>query len=324
MQELALVINNPVDGHWLQHIDWNKTEFEKAIEEVVKDYQNVAYGEGQIKQAKADRASLNKLKKAIEDRRKEVKKVVNTPYDLFEKEVKEVSSKLDNAIAQIDMQVKSAEEKQKAEKRKQIESYFQSAVGELIEKVKFDRIFEQQWLNSTTSMSSIKQSIDAKVETIRNGYSFFESMKDDEKSVGLMTYEKNFDLGMALADVNVYRQKKEANDRLKAQNDERLKKMTGETRTEEPEPSKTGEVESIDPVMAVVEQNEEDSNDGKIVKTISVPFNGTNLDYILGVLRGITAPKRGSISISFLGTEKQIQGVLSKINENGIKFKDRE
>lgn len=321
MQELALVINNPVEGHWLQHIDWNKEEFEAKIEEATKDYADLAYTDDQIKQAKADRASLNKIKKAIEDRRKEVKRAVNAPYDTFEKEVKEVTAKLDSAIAQIDAQVKASEEKQKAEKKIQIESYFQSAVGDLIEKVRFDRIFEQSWLNSTASMASVKQTIDAKLETIRNGYRFFEAMGDDEKSVGLMAYEKNFDLGLALADVNAYRQKKEANDRLKAQNDERLKNMTGETRTEEPDAQG---LESVAPVMTIVEAEEEDNNEEKIVKTISVPFNGTNLDYILGVLRGITTPKRGSISISFLGTDTQIQGVLSKMKNNGIKFKEEE
>lgn len=321
MQELALVINNPVEGHWLQHIDWNKEEFETKIEEATKDYADLAYTEDQIKQAKADRASLNKIKKAIEDRRKEVKRAVNAPYDTFEKEVKEVTAKLDSAIAQIDAQVKAFEEKQKAEKKIQIESYFQSAVGDLIEKVRFDRIFEQSWLNSTASMASVKQTIDAKLETIRNGYRFFEAMGDDEKSVGLMAYEKNFDLGLALADVNAYRQKKEANDRLKAQNDERLKNMTGETRTGEPDEHG---LESVAPVITIVEAEEEDNNEEKIVKTISVPFNGTNLDYILGVLRGITTPKRGSISISFLGTGTQIQGVLSKMESNGIKFKEEE
>ena len=321
MQELALVINNPVEGHWLQHIAWNKEEFEAKIEEATKDYADLAYTDDQIKQAKADRASLNKIKKAIEDRRKEVKRAVNAPYDTFEKEVKEVTAKLDSAIAQIDAQVKASEEKQKAEKKIQIESYFQSAVGDLIEKVRFDRIFEQSWLNSTASMASVKQTIDAKLETIRNGYRFFEAMGDDEKSVGLMAYEKNFDLGLALADVNAYRQKKEANDRLKAQNDERLKNMTGETRTEEPDAQG---LESVAQVMTIVEAEEEDNNEEKIVKTISVPFNGTNLDYILGVLRGITTPKRGSISISFLGTDTQIQGVLSKMKNNGIKFKEEE
>lgn len=321
MQELALVINNPVEGHWLQHIDWNKEEFEAKIEEATKDYADLAYTEDQIKQAKADRASLNKIKKAIEDRRKEVKRAVNAPYDTFEKEVKEVTAKLDSAIAQIDAQVKASEEKQKAEKKIQIESYFQSAVGDLIEKVRFDRIFEQSWLNSTASMASVKQTIDAKLETIRNGYRFFEAMGDDEKSVGLMAYEKNFDLGLALADVNAYRQKKESNDRLKAQNDERLKNMTGETRTGEPDEHG---LESVAPVITIVEAEEEDNNKEKIVKTISVPFNGTNLDYILGVLRGITTPKRGSISISFLGTDTQIQGVLSKMESNGIKFKEEE
>lgn len=322
MQELALVINNPVEGHWLQHIDWNKEEFEAKIEEATKDYADLAYTEDQIKQAKADRASLNKIKKAIEDRRKEVKRAVNAPYDTFEKEVKEVTAKLDSAIAQIDAQVKASEEKQKQEKKVQIESYFQSAIGDLIEKVCFDQIFEQSWLNSTTSMASIKQTIDAKLDTIRNGYSFFGSMEDDEKNVGLMTYEKNFDLGTALADVNAYRQKKEANERLKAQNDEKLKKMTGETRIEEPEPSEIEAVETIDPIMAVTEPEAAENNEEKIIKTISVQFNGKNLDYILGALRGITMPKKGTISVSFLGTDAQVQDVLTKIKSIGIKYKD--
>lgn len=321
MNELTLIINKPAESQWLKHIDWNKDQLEQGINSAIENYKDVAYGDDQIKEAKADRAALNKLKKAIEDRRKEVKRAVNAPYDTFEKEVKEVTAKLDEAIAQIDAQVKASEEKQKKEKKAKIEEYFQTAVGDLAEKVRFDQIFEQSWLNSTSSMSSIKQAVDAHLDTIRNGYSFFGAMNDDEKNVGLTTYEKNFDLGTALADVNAYRQKKEADERLKAQNDERLKRMIGETTIEEPQ--KVGEIESIGLAISEPESETPDSSE-KVIKTISIQFNGKNIDYILGVLRGVTTPKKGTINVSFLGTDEQIYRVLSDIKSSGIRFKEED
>ena len=46
---------------------------------------NLVYTADQIKDAKKDRAKLNKFVTALEDKRKEIKKQVMQPYTAFEK-----------------------------------------------------------------------------------------------------------------------------------------------------------------------------------------------------------------------------------------------
>ena len=68
-KELSVVISDPVQGNFLKEISWNKEEFRKKVSEIAARYDGLTYTEDQIKAAKADRASLNAMKKAISDRR---------------------------------------------------------------------------------------------------------------------------------------------------------------------------------------------------------------------------------------------------------------
>ena len=68
--KLEFRLINPTEDGFLRRIQWNKDELEVAIRAKIADYQNVVYTEDNIKTAKADRAELNRLIKAIEDMEK--------------------------------------------------------------------------------------------------------------------------------------------------------------------------------------------------------------------------------------------------------------
>lgn len=74
---------NPTEKGFLKHIEWNREELEAAVKEKVAEYSGMAYTEETMKAAKNDRAELNKLLKAIEDRRKKVKEAINKPYAAY-------------------------------------------------------------------------------------------------------------------------------------------------------------------------------------------------------------------------------------------------
>jgi hypothetical protein len=328
MQELSLVINNPGEGHWLQHIDWNKEEFEAAIEAAVKDYTDLAYTDDQIKEAKADRAELNKLKKAIDERRKAVKKAISAPYDEFEKEVKEVTQKLDAAVGQIDSQVKAYEEKQKAEKKAAIEECFRSKVGSLEETVTINRVFDPKWLNATVTMKSIETEMTARLTNIKNGYDFCMNLPEEEKTIAVMAFEKNFDLGYAIGEVNLYKQRKAAEEAAKEEarrheeNQQRLEKIIGDTGVHDALADNVAAVEILE--EPAEEERAEDPEGEKVVKTLTIPFNGKNLDYILAAIRVATMPKRGTIRVQFQGTEREHDQVQEELTNKGIGFKVEE
>lgn len=137
----------------------NYDELKRQLVEKVDTYKNMVYSDENIKQAKADRAALNKLSKAIGDERKRVKELLLDPYKDFEIKCKELETIVDEASKNIDVQVKAFEEKEDNEKLGKIVAYFASVVGEYNELLDFDLIFDKRWLNKTYSMSNIEADI---------------------------------------------------------------------------------------------------------------------------------------------------------------------
>ena len=140
---------NPTEDGFLRRIQWNKEELEAAVRAKIAGYENVVYTEENIKAAKNDRAELNKLIKAIEERRKQVKNIINEPYAVFEEELKEITALINEPVALIDQQVKAFEEKQKEEKKAAMEiatNYYKNAdkPGSLASKADMVRKFNEK------------------------------------------------------------------------------------------------------------------------------------------------------------------------------------
>ena len=62
-----------------EKIDFNFDEMKTELSEKLEKYNALVVTEDSIKDAKSDRANLNKLKTAIDDKRKEIKKLCLAP-----------------------------------------------------------------------------------------------------------------------------------------------------------------------------------------------------------------------------------------------------
>lgn len=140
---------SPTESNFLKHIEWNKEELLAAVRSKVALYEGIVYTEETVKTAKNDRAELNNLVKAIDERRKKVKEVINQPYAEFEKELKEITDLIKKQSAEIDEQVKAFETAEKEEKRAKIMEAYEKAVGNLAEILPFSKVFDQRYLNKT-------------------------------------------------------------------------------------------------------------------------------------------------------------------------------
>ena len=87
-------------------IDFNFEELKGQLAESLALYTGLVVTEDGIKGAKEDRAKLNKLREALENKRKEVKRECMAPYTDFEAKVKELVGLIDQPIAAIDAQLK--------------------------------------------------------------------------------------------------------------------------------------------------------------------------------------------------------------------------
>ena len=125
---LELIITNPTnEDAFLKSIEFNYEDLKSGIAEAVKKYENLVITEDGIKQAKSDRANLNKFKSAMDDKRKDIKKQCLKAYEPFEEKIKELILMVDKPCTEIDKQIKAYEDKEKSEKKKLLKEYFENA-----------------------------------------------------------------------------------------------------------------------------------------------------------------------------------------------------
>jgi len=142
---------------------WDKEKVKEAVASKLVEYENAVYTVDTIQTAKADRAELNKIAKAIDDERKRIKAIYNAPYLTFEKEVKEITGLIDKTVSAIDSQVKAFEQKAKEEKLATVKTMY---AERNMNGVPFETVFNEKWLNATTSLSAIGKEMDKLSEDI--------------------------------------------------------------------------------------------------------------------------------------------------------------
>lgn len=168
---MEFIITNPTDeSGYLKSIDFNFEEMKAELSANLEKYKNLVITEDKTKEAKADRAKLNTLKTAIENKRKEVKKLCLEPYNAFEAKVKELVSLIDEPILQIDTQVKKFEQQKKDEKRKLLKEHFENIPkdNEVAELVTFDDFMKnrEQLLNVSYNLNNAYAEIEMWVSKI--------------------------------------------------------------------------------------------------------------------------------------------------------------
>lgn len=231
--QLAFVIQNPEQGEFLKRIDWNKEEFMELVSSIMEQYRGLVFTEDQMREAKEERARLNAMKKAISDKRIQIKKELMAPYDAFEAEVKEVVALIDQPIAEIDSQIKAYEDSQREAKKAELRKHFDGITEDLGGILDFERVFDKRYLNTTVSLAKAKLEISDKVERVRMDLKTIEALEPEYQIVVKDAYLRTLDAGKAFGEM--YRLKE-----LKAREQERLKreaaaKKQAESVAEQPE-----------------------------------------------------------------------------------------
>ena len=237
---LSLVIKRPENGEFLKRIYWNKEEFIELIKGIAKQYEGASYTEDQMKLAKEDRAKLNAIKKAISDRRIEIKKLVMEPYEQFEAEVKEVIALIDAPAAMIDRQIKEYEERTKEEKREALKEHFQERIGSLKDMVTLQQIFDPKWLNLSVSLKKAKEDMESKIYEIESNLETIEGMCEEKYLVAVKTqYIKTLDINEAFAEMKRLKEIERIEEEKRRKKEEAL--LAAEKAREEAEKAKAAE-----------------------------------------------------------------------------------
>ena len=133
----------------------------------LEGYRNLVYSEDSLKLAKADKAELTRLKKALDERRKEIKAVYLAPYLAVETQIKELTAMIDEPLSEIDAFVKGMQEAQKAEKHAEIKRFYDgisAPLGDLAERVfASEAFYDKKWDNASTKVKVWQDALREKV-----------------------------------------------------------------------------------------------------------------------------------------------------------------
>ncbi len=181
-----------------EKIDFNFEEMKSELSEKLATYNALVVTEDSIKSAKADKANLNKLRTAVEDKRKEIKKLCLAPYESFEKQCKEIVSLIDQPIKSIDGQIAVFDQKLQDEKWEQISAYYQAEVKELLPVVPLEKIVSPKWKNKTESLETVCNGIGDTLDRIRTELETLdESCPEEFRSQVKDVYLKKYSLSEA-------------------------------------------------------------------------------------------------------------------------------
>lgn len=180
----------------------NYEELKAALSVELEKYKGLVVTENQITEAKSTRAKLNKVKAAIEDRRKELKKEYLKPYEIVEKQAKELVDMIDEASSNIANQIKEFEEKEKEAKKIEIANLW---VKLGYNKITVDKIWNEKWLNKTFTLSKIKEEMQAQIDDIEGDLNAIKELcgEDKQKCLTLQSkYLRTLDFQQVLSEYN--------------------------------------------------------------------------------------------------------------------------
>ena len=158
--ELTVRVEHPE----LPAIRWNETEVQQNLTEMLAAYTGRVYTPDTIKDAKADRAAVNKLDKQLSDAARSAKAFYMKPLEEF---------------------LQSA---------KQMQGQCKAVSGA------FDRLLVSQWLNKTYDLAKASRELRRDVETRRKELKIIQDTCGEDAETCKLEYLRVLDLNAALAE----------------------------------------------------------------------------------------------------------------------------
>ena len=140
-------------------LEFNYEELKAELKAKVRDYMDVVYTDEMMKQAKADRSNLNKLKKTLNDERIRLEKEYLAPFQDFKAKISELCGIIDEAASCVDKQVKEYEQVQQGKKKEGIKKLFAEKMSPAFPWLALDRVFDPKWLNASVKMKQVEEAL---------------------------------------------------------------------------------------------------------------------------------------------------------------------
>ena len=178
--QLELVVSEKTIGS----LTTNAKQIRDLVVATLPRYDIANYSTDDIPKAKADKALLNKAAKTLNDKRIEFEREFMAPFGEFKEVVGETVKAIKEAVAKIDTVIKEDEDRAKSEKREAIEHLAEECGLEEVG-IRLNQIFNEKWLNKSTSLKSIEKDMRERIATITSD---LETLKKGPRELGLGTY----------------------------------------------------------------------------------------------------------------------------------------
>lgn len=181
-------------------IEQQLAQIKQQVAERVETVTSLVVTEDTVKAVKKARAELGAEFKSWEEKRKEVKKAVITPYEKFEEVYNDcISNSYKTADKLLKQRIDEVENELKAEKAAEVKSYFE----EYLASKSIDFItYEQAGINVTLSASlkSLKEQAKAFIDRIESDLKLIETFVDLKAEI-LVEYKKSLNVSDAITGV---------------------------------------------------------------------------------------------------------------------------
>ena len=296
MQEINLLVEQKNGS-----IETNFEEIKAALAAGLEEYKGMVFTAESQPEAKRTVASLRKLKKAMNDRRIEIKKTFMMPYTNFEAQVKELDKLIDEPIDFISGQIEEFERRRVEAKKAMICEIYTGIMAEhgtVMEYLPLDRIYDSRWENSTTAQKAITEAITAHVEHVEKDLDTIRAMESEFEDKGLAKYKATLELSDAITAMNQYQKQKE--EILRRQAEEEQRKAEEEARRAAEEEQRKATLVHEEPAAP------------EVVPDVALEEEKE--------VRSATAPE-GTVRYEVVADPFQIAQLEAAMREYGIKFR---
>lgn len=306
MNEISVVVSQEPGK-----VTWNFEEIKKSLEDSVAVYQGMVYTDDTIKTAKSDVAELRALAKAIEDRRKEVKEKCLEPYNIIEKQAKELVALVNKPIEAINIQVQDYESRRKEAVRAKIDAYWKQkcvALPENIWEAAHSKIYDSRWENATATQKSWKDGIDNGVAEIQGAIETIKSFSSEFEEDMLNSFYTDLSLQNAIQKMNSLKAQKERILEMERQKKEREARLAEQQAQEQAQPvaSVSQPASTQDLRQANMSQNAEPKNEN-----IPQPVNKPEM-----------VQEKPGIVLRIVGSEQQLAKIKDYIKFTGASWEE--
>ena len=182
----------------LGEIESNMKEVKGYVESLNNYYKNITFTEETIKEAKEEKAKINKFKSEVANYRKNIVAEYNKPIKIFEDTSKETEKILTETYNTINSQVANYEDIEKQRKEQEIKDYFEEyKVANNIDFINYGQAKINVTL--TASVKKLKEQAKAFIDEIIDDLKLIETQECKDEI--LVEYKQNLNVSRAIQEV---------------------------------------------------------------------------------------------------------------------------